>query len=146
MKSNYVILPQNKLIIECYNGVLNLQNISLHKMELVKDSTFSSNYDLISDVRDALIDVTLNDVSQYIESMKQMGTLGQRRTATLVDTANQKAYALAFNKLKSTFPQAHNFSSNLDDLLEWLEIPEQKQLVIDTLIDMKKETRFNWKP
>lgn len=140
MKSSYLIIKDKKLIIETYSGIVTLENAKQHKLEMSKDPDYSSEFEVISDLSKAILDIPPGAMpeltSQYFN--------GNTKSAALVHRANQPVYERIYNNLRSMFPEQHIYSVQLDGLLEWLGLRDYKDIVLNSLEAMHEKPQYNW--
>ena len=146
MHSSFIIIKEKKIMVEVLSGVLTLQNMKDHKIMQTHDINFSVENDLLCDLRNAIIKVTIDEVDEYIKYLSSKGNVfGSRKSATLVSTANQLAYSLAFKKFEEMLPQKIKiFNNDFDATLAWLGKSEEKDEISKCIEKMKNEPQYIW--
>jgi len=132
-------------MIEVLSGVLTLQNMMDHKVKQTHDIDFSVENDLLWDLGDAIISITMQEVDEYVQFLSAKGTVfGKIKSATLVSTANQLVYYNAFKKFEDILPQQMKIFNKMDSTLEWLGKTNDKEEICLLIDQMKRHPQFEW--
>lgn len=139
-RGSYVIIPSKWLVIEYHEGIGVVDDAKKSRKKLSADISYSSNYNVILDVRNLLIDASIKDVWLYIEFLLNNPKIaGVRRTAILTQTPQQVAIATLFQEHSRMLPQQVIVVSTIGAALHWVE-SEMSHHEYETLIEkMKRE-------
>ncbi len=141
----YRILPEEKLIIELYEGPLYLDKIIEHKKRLFTDPAFDNSYATVEDVRSCVFEVLISDSEKYHDFLDQHELInpieGDRIWLTASD--NQIVY---MNSLKEKM--ANNFNnvnwvSSTKEALDLLGKTNLQSKVDAILNELKQEANKN---
>ena len=120
-KSRYFILPEYHLIIESLHGPIDLRMLcALRRIEM-RDPVFQIGFDIISDVRNAQLNLSATDILQFASHQEaiQWGNM-LNRTAILAETPKQIALSyMLLQKTNRTELDGGVFSTTTG-LLEWI--------------------------
>jgi len=139
----YKIIPELKLIIDCWNGELTFDKILTSKLEQVKDQKWNKSYSNISDIRNAEFSLTDDEAKKIIDYTKEdIRWQHKRKTAYLTKNPNQVVFQklLELNISKDIPNNIEGFST-LNAALKWLNINmreiESIKKIIEELSEMK---------
>lgn len=145
MTSGFIILPEQKLIMENISGLLTINNITSHRKLLYNHTNFSPDYNFLLDLRDAKIDITMEQFNAYINHLSSKGNIfKKRKSAFLVKNANQMVFANEFKKFEGKIPVETNIFTKLDDAIEWLDLKKWKDIILTHNFRLKSEPEYLW--
>jgi hypothetical protein len=140
--TNYKILPELKLILECCKGKAQvIDAIDLKKEELL-DRDFDPNYNVIVDFREFEIqfksDVE-NKIIDFVEFLK--GTKTQCRVSLLTDKPNQAVLSQLLKEFGSALPINFEIFSTLDGAVLFVkQTMNQFDLINTALEELNRNT------
>lgn len=139
----FKVIPELNLIIFSWKGIVTIEAWMKQKVNIVNHKDFRLNLKSLEDLREVTFDVNMKDVKKYIDFALEFEKDNQK-AAILTSTPNQVAISSLFqNFIGVEFGDLSIFST-LDNTLNWLDIPNKnKQLVIDTLEDLRNELNSN---
>jgi len=141
-KTGYVILKEKHLIIEVFDGALNLENYKSHRLTQSLDVDFSPNYNLFVDLRLVTVTGTLQDVKAYVDYVIEIGNrIGRRNTAILVSTPNQKIYAHELSQLKGLLHDLKIFT-HMEPAVKWVSNDISVKEVEEIILKLRKNPPF----
>lgn len=120
----YKIIPELNLIIDCWNGKLTFDKILASKLDQVKDKDWNQAYNNISDIRNAVFDLTNEDAKKIIDYTKtDKRWQEKRKTAYLTNNPNQVVFQklLEINKTQEIPNKIESFYT-INAILNWLQI------------------------
>lgn len=144
MKTGFVILPEKKLIMENISGLLKIKKIAEHRKFIYNHPDFNRKYNFLLDLRDAKIDISIEQFNNYIKYLSSEGVFEERKSALLVKNANQIAFSKAFKKFEDEIPFHTGIFTKIDDAIEWLGLIQDKDIVLTHNFRLKSEPDFLW--
>jgi len=138
----YKILPELNLIIEYYGGKINLDDVICHKRLEIKDLEYNGNYHFIADLRDVELNVSIQDITDYLHFVKKNNqVIGQRNSAILTNSPNQVAITTLFKMKGENLPVGYEVFSTLEAAIEWINLSSNYCDIIEEIIrNMKKKS------
>ena len=135
----YKILKDRSLIIECYSGKHNVDELIDFKMKVGSDPDYDPNFNIIHDFRNLIFDLEIEEVSKYIQVLNDNKKyVGERRSAMITQTPNQVTASLGFELLKNELPVTVKVCSTLDVALSFIKIPRKEwNEIFDLLNDLQ---------
>lgn len=139
----YSILPEQKLIVECYSGQLTIKNIVKYKMKLISDPGYNTSYTMFGDLRDCEIDSLLDDVDQYLAIINQNQSMimDKGKHVGIFSTANQKIYVQIFKDKFDDAEQNQGMFTKVEDGLTWINKVEHLSLINETFKKLRSEVK-----
>lgn len=137
----YKILPEIRLIIDCWFGELTFEKILASKLEEAEDAHWSPDFDNISDIRNAVFSLSNDHAKQIIEYARSNPRWShKRKTAYLTKNPNQVVFQtmLGLNK-PIDMPNELGLFSTLDTALYWLGINRSELERIQEILTRLKE-------
>lgn len=132
----YKILPELNLIIDVWYGAMTFDKILASKLEQVKDPKWNQGYNNISDIRNAVFSLKMEEAKKIIEYIRA-DTRWQfkRRTAYITKNPNQVVFQKFIEMAKSKeIPNEIESFSTLQAALSWLRIDDSEFKKIDHVI------------
>lgn len=130
LRSQYRVLQDVVLIIECHEGHLTLDNMIQFRKEQQLDRNFSPELDILMDLRKVEISGDPGEVNDYVNFYKENEHFsGNRRIAVLTDTPNQVFYTTLFEQFSKMLNQRTKIFSTVEASLNWLNVNISKQQV-----------------
>ncbi|MDP4685843.1 MAG: hypothetical protein NWQ55_03750 [Salibacteraceae bacterium] len=136
----YFILDEFKLIIEVFSGPIFLKDLIDLKQRQLEDSRFNSDYNSISDLCDAKMNLPINDIKTYIEHYSKMSSLhGNRKCAILTSSPKAAAIAMVYRNYSSGFAMSYEVFTTVKATLRWIDIAESEFEVISRHLSSQRE-------
>jgi hypothetical protein len=135
IKDHYIIFPEQKLIIERLEGVLNLENLAKVKADQDNDPEFDPAFDLLTDIRLTEVSFSSEELKHYAEYLSTHPlTQEGRRFALLTATPMQVAIASLIQTKTRHLPQKMEIFSTLESAMAWLGIKDILQKDIEFIL------------
>lgn len=143
-KGNYKIIKEKLLVVEYHEGVGTVDDAKHFRITQAADSSYSPNYNIITDIRNFAFNVSKQDILLYVEFLlDNPQSVGVRRNAILTQTPNQVAIVTLFQQLEQILPQTMKVVSTVGAALRWVET-DLSHGEFDTIIkEMKGELESN---
>jgi hypothetical protein len=141
--TDFVIIPEKKLIIEYFSGKIELKDILELKYRESLETEYNSNYNIIDDSRDAEFLLNENEISKYVNHIINNKLInGKRNAAYLTKTPNQVVIATLFDMLKKELPINVRIFSTVEVAMNWLELSEEDKRLIEFYLEkLRKRSR-----
>lgn len=120
----FKILPEQRLIIEVHAGLTNLEAAISIKKEEVQHELFSSEYNILSDVRALRFNLKSRDAHglfEYVSGQPDI-TSNQRKVAFLTSESDQVAITTVYKMLHKKDHGRYRVFSTLEYALIWLHL------------------------
>jgi hypothetical protein len=146
--SDYIVIPEKKLIIEHFSGEINLGIILKQKYRESIDTKYNRNYNVINDSRNAVFFLNSDDIKNYVDHIRNNEFLNrERNVAFLTKTPNQVVIATLFKELKKELPINVSIVSTLNAALRGVELlSDENKLVKFNLNKLKNQScKYNIK-
>ena len=122
IKDHYMVFPEQKLIVERLEGLLNLENLAKVKADQENDLEFDPSFDLLTDIRQTEIKLSTADLKVYIDYLGQHPfTQAGRKFALLTATPMQVAIASIIQSKTRHLPQKMEIFSTVSSALTWIK-------------------------
>jgi hypothetical protein len=140
--TKHQILPEIKVTVEYFSGLINLDDLIKHRNILADDNEFNPVDILIADFRYAHLNLKKMDILAFIDFMRSTKKLlGDRRAAILTNTPNQVVASSIYISNLKDLPMKVNFFSTLNAAIGWVHLPiNDMDLIDETLKKMKNES------
>ena len=141
----YSVLPDLKVVIEYFEGVITLSDIIEHKKNIVNDKQYNLNYNSIIDFRNAQLLLSEDDLNDYINFVITKSKInGKRKVALLTSSPNHVVVLTMFDMLSKSLPMKYNIFSTMESSFEWIEISICYIDLIEKCIKkLKSDTTFH---
>jgi len=138
-KTEYIIVPDKKLIIEYYCGKYQVNELIVFKEAICADKNYNPNFNVINDFRDAEFLFEIDEISKYIQFiLKTKKSYGHRKSTMLTKTPNQVVTSLGFEMLKKDIPILVKVVSTVEAAIDFIELSLKDKTIIDTCIKQMK--------
>jgi hypothetical protein len=145
LKSSSVVLEDLKLVIDIYDGVINLQTFKAHKQKQIEDNAFSSDYNLLSDFKRVTVDMVIEELDEYAKFVEFNHVVGVRKAAVVLGNLHQMVYTQAYNKsIKNITSQTLQIMASFDEAFEFLGLNDSKQKILDVINYYRENPRYYW--
>jgi len=139
----FKIIPEKRLILEVHAGLTNLESSIAIKKEEVQHELFSSEYNILTDVRALRFNINQRDAHglfEYVSGRPDI-TSNKRKVAFLTSESEQVAIATIYKMLhKEDHHRIHVFST-LEYALLWLGTDWSEEQIADELMGLRKKLR-----
>jgi hypothetical protein len=140
MKQNlfYEIIPESKLIIEYYSGIIDFNVIVNLSKHLKNDINYNSTYNTIIDIRDAYFIFKNSEIKDFIYFLQSQNLICENRyIAILTNTPNQVAVSTLYEmNMAEHFLNIRIFST-MEAILNWLGLNEQSNILNKMILNFK---------
>lgn len=134
----YKILPEEKLIVEVYEGNLTLDSAIQYKLKMAKDPMFKLSYSMFSDMRNCEMAFNGSDFDRYIafiEQNKQV-QLDKGKQVGLFSSASYLMMMSAFREKYAFDGENQGMFITMNEALCWLNRRELKPLLETTFKEL----------
>ncbi len=138
---SYKILPELRLIIEYYSGIMEVDDIiELKRME-IKDEKYNPNFNFIVSITDIRIDrINQEAASKLVEFMKEdVKIVGKRRSAILTATPEQVAASIIHREESKELPIYFKTVSTVQAAIDWILLPKEYESTVVKNIELLKD-------
>jgi hypothetical protein len=122
---DYIIIPDIKIIVECYKGYLSEEEVLNHKNAMYKDKQYDPAFNVITDMRELEMQVQADDdikkLGEFINFLKN--TPIERKGALLTSKPNQAVMAQLFKELARNTVIEYEVFSTLDAAMIYVGLP-----------------------
>lgn len=145
LKSSSVVLEELKLVIDIYDGIINLQTFKAYKQKQIEDKAFSPDYNLLSDFKRVSIDMVIEELGEYATFVASNNVVGKRKASVVLGNLHQMVYTQAYDKsIKNIASQTLQITASFDEAFEFLELNDSKQKILDIINYYRENPRFYW--
>ncbi len=138
---NYEILKEEKLIIEAFGGTMTLDFMKQYKAGEVNHTDFTTEMNVLSDVRSLSFDGTTQEIEDYLNFTIESGNIiGKRKSAILYSNPSQHAYAFIYKKINKSQPIHIEVFNDIEKALFWLNQEINSNEVETKLKKLKQHT------
>ena len=138
-KISYQIIPENKIVLECFCGDLLWKDLINNKKKLLLEKEYDPTFNIIDDVRNAFVTYDEDDIKEFVELISDNKKLyGKRKSVILTKTPNQIINSIMLDSLKKSLPINFKSVSTLQEALKWVEISHKDYQFIEDSLDKLK--------
>ena len=139
LKSNYIILKEHHLIIECHSGNLDLESYITFIKSMVLDPLFSTNMNYLIDLSHVVITASIDDITKYNAfSEENFKAERKRRVALVTSSPNQMVFATLFKNSNTQKLKEVEIFSTKERALAWLNNNIDKEEIFDILAHLQE--------
>jgi len=139
----YKIFPEQRFILVIHAGLMNMDAIKTCKEALLQDALFSSEFNLLIDMRSAKFNVQAKDsleLFEYISSRTDL--VGEsRKVAFFTCESEQVAMATVYKMLYKENHQKYRVFSALEDAMLWLHVNLMEDELMNELELLKEHLK-----
>jgi len=138
----YKIFEEEQIIIEYFSGRTIWSDLIKMKKREVAEANYNSNFNIITDVRNAILDVEdLNNVNKYLEYLRNNNkSVGNRKTAILTNSSEQIIHSELLRAMKADLPINFKSVGTTEAAFKWTELNHNTILKIsECLEDLEKD-------
>ena len=138
----FKVLPDIRLTLIYYNGVINLNLVRHHLIKIAAHEDYDPSYDAITDFGVAQMQVTNEEVKQAAELVKNSKQLlARRKQAFIFRTPEQQVISSLFSMLSGNLPVTFNVVSTLREAKIYVGVkPENYEKVQQGFDELSKES------
>lgn len=139
--SDFIIIPEKKLIIEYFSGKIELKDILELKSRESDQKEYNPNYNIIDDSRNVEFLIRKNEIECYVDHLRNNKSFVRNRyVAYLTETPNQVVVATLFNVLKKELPINVKIVSTTIAALNWVGVSANQLKNIEFYLHILKNT------
>lgn len=136
---NYQIIPEKRIIIEHYSGLVELNDLIACQNKVSYHADYNPNFNVVIDFRDARLSLGEADVLKYIHFVRSTTKVyGSRREAHITSSPHQVVAATMFEILKKDLPVNVKIVSTLGAAINWVGLDFNEIGMIDQTISTFK--------
>lgn len=121
LKSNYIILKDFNLLIECHTGNLDLKSYVDFVKRTSHDPLFSKNMNYFIDLSDVVVTASLDDIGKYNNFTEESFKCDRKKKVALITKSpNQMVFATLFKDSNNQKLKEIEVFSTKESALEWL--------------------------
>lgn len=133
LKSNYIILKEQNLIVEYHSGILDAGSFINFKKSITLDPLFLPSLNYFVHLKKITFSTTAEDINKYVKFLNTNSKVyGNRRVALITNTPNQVVSATIFKMIQQNTSQVEIFSTN-ESALDWLNSKLDKNEILGIL-------------
>ena len=137
----YIIYPEQSLIVEYYNGGFPIEELIAFKDLISRDSNYSPNFNIIHDIRKAKFLFQFGQISQYVDFLSSdKKYVGNRKSIVLTTSPEQVIIGLGFDMKKGDLPIDVKVASKLETSLLFFNNPLALKIPIESWINSIKQS------
>ena len=143
MANNYLtykVLPEIKIIVEYFEGPIDLQDLITFQMNQLNDKNCKIEYSDITDLRNAEFIIKKDDLKRYVNFVKENDAKqGNRKVAIIADTPLLTAITMLYSTYTENLLLNNKVFSTQEAAYQWLELPEDHYSIINIALDELKD-------
>ena len=133
LKSNYIILKEQNLIVEYHSGILDADSFINFKKSITLDPLFLPSLNYFVHLKKITFSTTAEDINKYVKFLNTNSKVyGNRRVALITNTPNQVVSTTIFKMIQQNTSQVEIFSTN-ESALDWLNSKLDKNEILGIL-------------
>ena len=142
MSHTYLIIKEQRLIIQNHIGPFNGEDMKRVKLQIIEDQDFEPDFNFLVDLRDSEINMTSDELIEYENWLLSHPILGNiEKFALFTNTPQQFEVALDYISKAGIRVSHYDIFRTLGDSLQWLNINPSYKLDINNRIkEMTKST------
>ncbi|MEE4198520.1 MAG: hypothetical protein V2I54_12815 [Bacteroidales bacterium] len=138
---SYKILKKEGVIIEYHSGDIDIEDLISSKKIISSDNEYSSDYDVVSDVRDTNIILSPEDVDKYVIFFKKYAVLqGSRKLAFITRKPQHLVFTTLFSDGIKDTPINTEIFSTLKAVVNWVDSSYLNEKVLKGIIEGLKKS------
>lgn len=132
LKSNYIILNDLNLLIECHSGNLDLKSYIDFVKRTTIDPLFSKNMNYFIDLRNVVVTASLDDIRIYNNFTEENFQCDRkRRVALLTNSPNQMVFATLFKNSNTQKLKEIEIFSTKESAFHWINSSLNKEEILN---------------
>ncbi len=123
--SNYIILPELRLIITYYSGTITLKDLIQLNKNFLKDDFYDASYDMLVDFRDSMAIGFRLEIADYYKFLKSNVSIPKHiKNGILYSTSNQKFLISIFQTFSKIIQINTEGFDSISDYFDWMEFDD----------------------
>jgi hypothetical protein len=145
LKADYVILPEQKILLEYAEGVITPGSlINLKEIEM-KDPAFSPSFNFIGDISKTTFDISIQQMEDFVAScLTNHCSQIENKTAIILSTISQYTYFQHISRFHEKYPECLRICFDLAEAIEWINQPEDYTIIQTKFNEINENPRFQW--
>lgn len=140
--SNYIILKEKNIIIECHSGNLDLESYINFVTSTTLDPLFSTNMNYLIDLSDVVVTSSLDDIYKYNTFTEdKFKSVRKRKVAMVTNTPNQMVFSTLFKNSNTQKLKEIEIFSTSTAAIDWLNSNLIKIEFLDILTTLKNPSQ-----
>jgi len=136
LKSSYVILPDENLVIEFHSGILEVPDYIEFKQNLLKDPLFKPNLNHFIHFKNVVFQTPPSELSNFVGYIKEnVQSLGKRKLAFITDTPNQVVTTTMYKIMQQNTTLISEIFSTNEGALKWLNPPTLNNVELNKILN-----------
>lgn len=136
---SYKVLPDLKIIVEYFEGQINLQDLINFQLNQLKDESCRLDYNDITDVRNAQFVVLKDDLKKYVEFVRNSDAKQHnRKVAIIADNPGQTAITMLYSAYTENLALNNKVFSTIEAAIKWMGMPVDRLSSISDTIELIK--------
>lgn len=132
LNSNYIILKEFNLLIECHSGNLDLKSYIDFVKRTTIDPLFSKNMNYFIDLRNVVVTASLDDIRIYNNFTEENFQCDRkRRVALLTNSPNQMVFATLFKNSNTQKLKEIEIFSTKESAFHWINSSLNKEEILN---------------
>jgi len=117
------VLHSHRLIVEYFQGTINLDDVINAKCFKNHHPDFNADYNHLIDFRLANFDANVNDINEVVRFQKENTQfIKKRKSAFLTDLPEHASFTTLFSMAMSDLPIEFEIFTTLEAALNWLDV------------------------
>lgn len=138
LKSNYIILKDLNLLIECHSGNLDLKSYIEFVKRTTLDPLFSKNMNYFIDLCNVVVTASIDDIKKYNNfSEDNFQCDKKRRVALITNSPNQMVFATLFKNSNTQKLKEIEVFSTKESALNWINSNLNKNEIHSVISQIK---------
>jgi len=139
---DYKIIPEKRLVVEFFSGILTLDKLVKFKSRVANDRLYNPDFNIIDDLREVRFVISKEELFEYVSFIQNKKELyGKRRSALLTATPNHVVFTSLFSSWCTDLPIDIGIVSSIDGALRWVGLPfSESDWVNQILVDFSHQS------
>jgi len=138
LNSNFIILKDFNLLIECHSGSLDLKSYINFVKRTTLDPLFSKNMNYLIDLSNIVFTASIDDITKYNTfSDENFTSERKRRVALVTNSPNQMVFTTLFKTGNTQKLKEIEIFSTKESALEWLNSSLDKNEIFSVYSSLK---------
>jgi nucleoside-triphosphatase THEP1 len=143
LNSNYLILKEQNLLVECHSGNLDLESYINFVTSTTLDPLFSENMNYFIDLSNVVVTASIDDIGKYNNFTKANFKFEKKRKVALVtNSPNQMVFATLFKNSNTQKLKEIEVFSTTTAAINWLNNNHIKYEILDVLMALKNPIEY----
>lgn len=143
LNSNYLILKEQNLLVECHSGNLDLESYINFVTSTTLDPLFSANMNYFIDLSNVIVTASIDDIRKYNNFTEATFISERKRKVALVtNSPNQMVFATLFKNSNTQKLKEIEVFSTTTAAIHWLNSNLIKYEILDVLMALKNPIKY----